>query len=163
MVRTARSSQVRKGTKIKAWREYRGLTLERLAAEITDAPDSGTSTTHATLSRLERGLIPYSQDLLEAISRVLRCQPADLIDHDPHEPASVWRLWEQATAGQRHLIRHLASVIVEERVDYVRPAPRSSHIGIDAPPAPARRVAEDTAEFQHAKPKRRRRSPPPAP
>lgn len=60
---------------IRAWREHRGLTLERLAARV--------ESTAATISRVERSLQPYSQDLLEALADALQCEPADLVMRHP--------------------------------------------------------------------------------
>ena len=44
------------------------------------------------LSRIERGETPYSQDILEALSQALRCEPADLIMRDPTQPDPIWSL-----------------------------------------------------------------------
>lgn len=60
---------------IKKWRKYRGYTLEALAADV--------GSTHATLSRIERGLSPYSQEILEKLAWALKCTPADLLARDP--------------------------------------------------------------------------------
>lgn len=65
-------------TFIRAWRNYRNLTQEQLAERV-DA-------TSATISRLENGKQPYSQELLEAIADSLRCEVADLITRPPHKP-----------------------------------------------------------------------------
>jgi transcriptional regulator with XRE-family HTH domain len=62
-------------TKLRSWRKYRGITLAKLADK--------THTTHATLSRLERGLQPYGQELLEHLALALRTDPATLISSDP--------------------------------------------------------------------------------
>lgn len=62
---------------IKAWREFRGLTQEALAERV--------ETTTATISRLENGKQPYSQELLEALASALRCEVADLIARPPHK------------------------------------------------------------------------------
>lgn len=60
---------------LRAWRKDRRLTLDQLAARV--------DSTGATISRLERGLQPYSQPLLEALAEALNCQPADLIMRPP--------------------------------------------------------------------------------
>lgn len=62
---------------IKAWRDFRGLTQEQLAERV--------ETTTATISRLENGKQPYSQELLEALADALRCKVADLIARPPHK------------------------------------------------------------------------------
>jgi transcriptional regulator with XRE-family HTH domain len=52
------------------------MTLEYLAERV--------GTTHATLSRLERGIFPYGQEMLERIAQVLtKGDVTALIDRDP--------------------------------------------------------------------------------
>lgn len=60
---------------IKKWRKFRGYTLETLAADI--------GSTHATISRIERGKSPYNEDILEKLAWALKCTPADLLASDP--------------------------------------------------------------------------------
>ena len=73
-------------TFIRQWREHRGLSLERLADRL--------STTKASLSRIERGLQPYSQPLLEALAEALICSPADLLMRNPADPDGIWSIWD---------------------------------------------------------------------
>ncbi len=65
----------RRPTFIRAWRKYRGHTLETLAEQI--------GMIHASLSRIERGEQPYTQDSLELLADALKCEPADLLALDP--------------------------------------------------------------------------------
>lgn len=60
---------------LRAWREYRGLSQETLAARV--------DSTAASISRLENGRQPYSQPLLEALADALGCTAADLIMRPP--------------------------------------------------------------------------------
>jgi len=78
---------------IRAWREYRRLSLEKVADRV------GTS--HSTLSRVERGLQPYNQLLLEAIADALRCEPVDLLIRDPSDPDGIWSIWDALSPPQR--------------------------------------------------------------
>lgn len=78
---------------IRAWREYRRLSLEKVADRV------GTS--HSTLSRVERGLQPYNQLLLEALADALRCEPVDLLIRDPSDPDGIWSIWEGLSPPQR--------------------------------------------------------------
>jgi transcriptional regulator with XRE-family HTH domain len=73
-------------TFIRQWREHRGLSLERLAGRL--------STTKASLSRIERGLQPYSQPILEALAEALTCAPADLLMRNPTDPEGIWSIWD---------------------------------------------------------------------
>jgi transcriptional regulator with XRE-family HTH domain len=52
-------------TFIRQWRETKSMTLEQLAERVTKKTGGMT---HASLSRIERGLQPYSQPILEAIA-----------------------------------------------------------------------------------------------
>lgn len=73
----------RRPTFIKAWRKARGLTLERLSEQLL--LEREVEITDGQLSRIERGESPYSQDLLEAIAEVLRCEPAHLLNVNPSD------------------------------------------------------------------------------
>lgn len=57
--------------RIAEWREARGLTQEELAERC--------DTTHATISRLERGARQLSEKWLRLIGRALRVPMADLL------------------------------------------------------------------------------------
>jgi transcriptional regulator with XRE-family HTH domain len=58
---------------IREWRKFRRMTLEALASRVGEKIGGFT---HASLSRIERGLQPYSQPILEAIADALRTDPA---------------------------------------------------------------------------------------
>lgn len=80
-------------TFIKKWRKHRGLTQEQLAERL--------GLTQATIARIERGEISYTQPVLEAMAEALRCEPADLIMRDPSQPGSIWSIWDQIPVTQR--------------------------------------------------------------
>lgn len=44
----------------------------------------------SNLSKIERGIVPYDQALLEAAAEAYSCEPADLIMRDPKSP--IWTL-----------------------------------------------------------------------
>lgn len=73
----------RKATYIRAWRKERGYTLDDMVGrlEVIGVPITG-----ASLSRIERGQQPYSQDIIEAIAEALGVKVAQLIEHDPTIP-----------------------------------------------------------------------------
>lgn len=64
-----------KPTNIRAWRKERGLTMMELAEK------AGMHQGH--LSKLERGLMPYTQQSLERLAEALRLTPGALIDTAP--------------------------------------------------------------------------------
>ena len=92
-------------TFIRPWREHRGLTLEQLAERI--------GTTHATLSRIERGLQPYSQPMLEAIAEGLSTDPASLLMRNPADPEGIWSVWDNAKPGERRQIVEIAKTLIK--------------------------------------------------
>lgn len=92
-------------TFIRQWREFRGLTLEQLADRI--------ASTHASLSRIERGLQPYSQPILEAIADALGCDVADLLVRNPEDPEGIWSVWEHAKPAERRMIVDLAKTVTK--------------------------------------------------
>jgi transcriptional regulator with XRE-family HTH domain len=73
----------RKRTYIRAWREKRGYTLDDMIGRLEAI---GLKITGASLSRIERGIQPYSQDVLEAIAGALNLNVADLVENDPNVP-----------------------------------------------------------------------------
>lgn len=74
----------RKRTFLREWRDYRNLTQEQ-AAERLDIDQS-------TLSRIERGVIPYDQDFLEKAAYAYLCEPADLLIRNPLRDDAVWSI-----------------------------------------------------------------------
>lgn len=72
-----RTPAQRRRTFIAEWREFRGLSQERLA-DLLD-------TTKATISRIENMKIGYSQDFLEACADALGTHPAVLLSRPPRE------------------------------------------------------------------------------
>jgi transcriptional regulator with XRE-family HTH domain len=78
---------------IRAWREFRQMSQEELAEKV------GSS--HSTLSRVERGIQPYNQLLLEDLATELRCTVADLLIRNPMDPEGIWSIWDALSPPQR--------------------------------------------------------------
>lgn len=78
---------------LKEWREFRQLTQEQLADRI------GIS--RVMVSKIERGLNPYHQALLEAAAAALMCEPADLLVRDPSKPDAIWSVWDSIPAADK--------------------------------------------------------------
>lgn len=89
---------------MRQWREEREMTLEAVGAEI------GLS--HAQLGRIERGLQPYNQELLEALAVLYRIDVASLIMRDPADPEGIWSIWDHAKVGERQMIVDIAKTVV---------------------------------------------------
>lgn len=68
-------------TFLREWRLYRNLTQEQAAERI--------GLDHSTLGRIERGLVPYSQGLLESAAEAYNCEPWDLLNVNPDKEGRV--------------------------------------------------------------------------
>ena len=95
-------------TFLKEWRLYRGFTLDGLAERM------GTS--HANLSRVERGKSPYNQYVLEHLADVLRTDPASLLSREPNATEEIWAIWEQASPEQRQMLTEIAKIVTRPRL-----------------------------------------------
>lgn len=107
MARKARpkSKHERRKPTIKAWRKHRDLTLARLSERLEVM--EGFQISDGQLSRIERGEQPWNQDLLEALARILQCEPADLIMRDPTRGpdglSPLWSVWEDLKPTPREV------------------------------------------------------------
>lgn len=77
-------------TFVQQWREFRGLTQEKLAGMVGFQPPS--------ISQLENGKQGFSDKSLAKFAKALGCTPADLLAYDPSKPASFWPLFQEAEA-----------------------------------------------------------------
>lgn len=67
---------------LKQWREYRGLSLRKLAGMMEVEPGVPL-TSHANIGRIENFQQPYSQEILEASAETLGCTVIDILTVDP--------------------------------------------------------------------------------
>lgn len=95
---------------IRAWRLYRGLTLDALAARLRHA---GVPITPASLSRVERGIHPYEQRKLEAIAAALEAEPADLVAPAPPsaDDVELRALWNRLGPDARRKALQMLKVL----------------------------------------------------
>lgn len=98
-------NRARRRTFFKEWRVHRGLSQEQLADRL--------ETSVASISRIESGSQPYTQDVLEALAEALMTDPASLLMRNPDDPEAMWSIWEQAKKGERQLIEELARSVVK--------------------------------------------------
>lgn len=99
----------RRRTFLREWREYRNLTQDAAADRI--------DIERSTLSRIERGLLPYSQDFLEAAAFAYMCDPADLLMRNPLDEDAVWSITDnlrQADPATRATIETLISALTKK-------------------------------------------------
>lgn len=90
-------------TFIRQWREFRNLTLERLAERI----DMSAS----ALSYLERGQSAYTQETLERIADALGTDAASLIMRNPADEDAIWSIWDNASEGEKRQIAEVARAL----------------------------------------------------
>jgi transcriptional regulator with XRE-family HTH domain len=104
--RGRRGRRQRRKTYIREWRHHRGLTLEQLAYRV--------GMTHASLSRVERGLQDYTQGLLEALAAELGTDAASLLMRDPTDSEALWSLWDIAQPGQKAQLLEIAKTLLKK-------------------------------------------------
>lgn len=73
---------------LKQWREYRGLSLRKLAGRMEKEPGVQL-TSHANIGRIENFQQPYSQDILEAAAEALDCTVEQILTVDPTKDGEV--------------------------------------------------------------------------
>ncbi|UPT53153.1 hypothetical protein [Synechococcus phage Ssp-JY42] len=106
---------------LRAWREAANLTLEEVAErvgilgearrETGDALNAPTSITHASLSRIERGLQPYNQVLLELLAEIYQTDISSLINRDPSDPEGIMSIWDTLKPVERVQLVEIAKTI----------------------------------------------------
>jgi transcriptional regulator with XRE-family HTH domain len=103
----------RKATYIRAWRKHRGFTIDQLVGRLAEL---SVDTTGASISRIERGAQPYSQDILEAIAAALDVAVADLIENNPDVPdAEVIDIWRHLDDGEKRQAEAVLRAMFEKR------------------------------------------------
>lgn len=99
-------------TFIREWRDRRGLSLRRLADRIEmEGPEETLS--HASIGRIENGLQPYSQPIIEAIAHALDVSVVDLLERDPTKEGDVVDLVRLIDDKNRDLAIRLLRSITE--------------------------------------------------
>jgi len=88
----------------KAVRSPDAFSLDKLADRVP--MDKGN------LSKVERGILPYNQDLLERLADALMTDPASLIMRDPTNADAIWSLWDKASPGERVQIESVANALL---------------------------------------------------
>lgn len=91
---------------VREWRKHRGLTLEQLGERV--------GMTQGNLSHLERGMIPYNQDTLEALADALGTDAPSLLMRLPENGESLWSVWDHATQGERQMIVEIVRTITKK-------------------------------------------------
>lgn len=93
-------------TFLRAWRQFRGMTQEQAAEPLNMSPEN--------LGKIERGLVPYDQRLLEAAAELYRCEPADLLTRDPNAIDRATADWMALQPSQRNRALRLLRAMEED-------------------------------------------------
>jgi transcriptional regulator with XRE-family HTH domain len=73
---------------IREWRQFRDLSLVRLAGRMTDHAGNEVISS-VSIGRIERGQQPYSQPIIEGLAVALDCTVEDLVSVNPHKAGEV--------------------------------------------------------------------------
>lgn len=100
-----------RGHYIAAWRQFRGLSQEQLAEAV--------GVTHATISRIETGVIDLKECRLYAIAQALSVSPGALLSTEPgstspDDDQGTLALWERATPEQKKQIARIVRALLED-------------------------------------------------
>jgi transcriptional regulator with XRE-family HTH domain len=110
MGRKPRNTQQRARHYLREWRIKSGLSLEAVTERLQamshqsstlKPPSSRVGVTHGNLSRIERGLVPYNQTLLELLAQVYDTDTASLIAGPPADSERIGSLWESLTTTEK--------------------------------------------------------------
>lgn len=77
---------------IREWRKLKGYSLEYVASNVP--MDKGN------LSKVERGHLPYSQEMLERLADILGTEPGNLISRDPTKEGRVYAMVQRLSPDQ---------------------------------------------------------------
>jgi transcriptional regulator with XRE-family HTH domain len=105
---------------LRQWREYRDLSEDQVATAM------GIS--KASVSRVETGETPYTQDFIEAYALAVDCTAADLITRPPDDPDGLWSVWEKlrrSSAQDRARAARVLKAFFEEPAPEPTPAPET--------------------------------------
>jgi transcriptional regulator with XRE-family HTH domain len=94
-------------TFIRQHREAKGMSLDDLAAKVP--MDKGN------LSKVERGILQYNQEMIEAIADALDTEVAVLLTRGPNEPTPIWTTLRRANPEVRRQIERIAETLLEDK------------------------------------------------
>jgi transcriptional regulator with XRE-family HTH domain len=106
---------------LREWRRHRKLTQEQVCERIGllgearraagDTLTAPTSYTHTSLSRIEKGLQPYGQVLLEILAEIYQTDVASLLMRDPKDPQGLLSIHDRLSPREREQLVSIANTI----------------------------------------------------
>lgn len=98
---------------IRRWREYRGLTQDRLIARLEELE---VPTSKGSLSRIENGMQNYDAELLKGLAEALQCEEADLVMRDPpsKDQMELWSVIRGMQPDQQAQALRLIKALIDK-------------------------------------------------
>jgi transcriptional regulator with XRE-family HTH domain len=120
------------GPFFREWRKKRGYTLEELAGRLALFDDPQIPKTAASLSRLENGIQPYGQPIIDALAAVYEIEPFELIGINPAARddlgAAMGMLGKMDEVSRRRTLKLIELKLIEAMEDQAAsesdPAPK---------------------------------------
>lgn len=94
-------------TFIRQWRNHRHMSLDQLAERVP--------MDKSNLSKVERGILPYNQEMLERLADALMTDPASLLMRDPSNADAIWSIWDRASPGERAQLESVATALISAK------------------------------------------------
>jgi|APTNR8051073442_1049403.scaffolds.fasta_scaffold01530_6 transcriptional regulator with XRE-family HTH domain len=74
---------------IAEWRKYRNLSLRKLADRLAVSAGGDLLLSHTSLSRIEKGEQPFTEESLNAIAVALNVDRVQLLSTDPYKDGEI--------------------------------------------------------------------------
>jgi len=103
MAPVKKSPHDRSKTFLRAWRLSRDMTQEEVAEKV--------EVNFTTIGRLERGEIPYNQDILEKLALIYGCDASDFLENDPLKPSPPKLIINNIRKAPPDLQRQILAVV----------------------------------------------------
>lgn len=108
MTKKSRSSSIsrmptRQPTYLREWRKHRRMSQEEACQRL--------DIKQGTLSKIERGELPYNQDFLEQAAQAYGCDASDLLAINPLQVDSLRAVFSELQSAPEPLQRQALSVI----------------------------------------------------
>lgn len=94
---------------LREWRKSKHLSQEQV--------EEATGIDRTIISKVETGKLRYDQPMLETLSELYGCTPADLIMRNPLEPDSIYSIWDNAKPAERRQIVEIARTLLRTGSD----------------------------------------------
>lgn len=98
---------------IREWREYRGLSLRKLAERLEVDAGGKLLADHTQISRIEKGEYQFAEDILNALAVALDVTREDLLSKNPNKDGEVIDLLRKMDERDRERIIEMMKVMTK--------------------------------------------------